>query len=68
MNGHEYCKRQLEKEGIAYKPLENGIRSCADPKRLQEICDGLTGEKIQALWDKWQAPSGSNRGRVPRHS
>ena len=22
VNGHEYCKRQLEKEGIAYEPLE----------------------------------------------
>lgn len=55
LNGHEYCKRQLEKEGIAYESLDNGIRSCADPKRLQEIADGLTGEKIQALWDKWHA-------------
>ena len=55
LNGHEYCKRQLEKEGIEYQPLENGVLSCANPQRLQEICDGLTADKIQRLWNKWQA-------------
>lgn len=55
LNGHEYCKRQLEKKGIEYQPLENGILSCADPKRLQQIADGLVAEKIQALWKKWEA-------------
>ena len=53
LNGHEYVKRQLVKEGIAFESLDNGIRSCADPKRLQEICDSLTPAKIQALWQKW---------------
>ena len=55
VNGHEYCKRQLEKEKIPFQPLENGILSCENPSRLQEICNELTSEKIQALWDKWQA-------------
>jgi len=55
LNGHEYCKRQLEKEGIEYQPLENGVLSCANPRRLHEICDGLTAGRIQALWNKWQA-------------
>jgi hypothetical protein len=27
--------------------------SCADPKRLQAICDGLSEEKIEALLRKW---------------
>jgi hypothetical protein len=53
LNGHEYAKRQLEKRGIAYEPLDNGILSCADPQELQKICDGLTPAKIQALWQKW---------------
>jgi len=53
LNGHEYVKRQLVKEGIAFESLDNGVRSCADPKRLQEICDSLTPAKIQALWQKW---------------
>jgi hypothetical protein len=53
INGHEYVKRQLAKEGIAFEPLDNGILSCADPKRLQEICDGLSAAKIDALLRKW---------------
>lgn len=53
INGHEYVKRQLAKEGIAYEPLDNGILTCADPQRLQELCDELTAEKIAALLRKW---------------
>jgi hypothetical protein len=55
INGHEYVKRQLTKEGVAFEPLDNGIRSCADPKRLQEICNGLSAAKINALLRKWLA-------------
>src|SRR5258708_4650493 len=55
INGHEYVKRQLAKEGIAFEPLDNGVLSCADPKRLQEICDGLSAAKINALLRKWLA-------------
>jgi hypothetical protein len=28
-------------EGIAYQALDNGFLSCAEPKKLQEICDSL---------------------------
>src|SRR5262245_3338735 len=55
LNGHEYVKRQLAKEGIAFEALDNGIRSCADPQRLQEICDGLSAAQIDALLRKWLA-------------
>ncbi|MBV9904247.1 MAG: hypothetical protein JO346_06660 [Alphaproteobacteria bacterium] len=55
INGHEYVKRQLTKEGIAFEPLDNGVLSCANPKRLQEICDGLSAAKINALLRKWLA-------------
>src|SRR5206468_4027741 len=41
LNGHEYAKRQLAKEGIAFEALDNGVLACANPQRLQEICDGL---------------------------
>jgi hypothetical protein len=53
LNGHEYAKRQLEREGIGYQALDNGIQSCANPKRLQSICDSLSDEKIDALLRKW---------------
>ena len=55
INGHEYVKRQLAKEGIAFEALDNGILSCADPKRLQQLCDGLSAAKIDALLRKWLA-------------
>jgi hypothetical protein len=55
LNGHEYVKRQLAKKGIAFEPLDNGILSCADPKRLQRIADGLSAAKIDALLRKWLA-------------
>jgi len=53
LNGHEYVKRQLEQQGIAYQALDNGILSCQDPQRLQALCDSLTAEKIEALLRKW---------------
>ncbi len=55
INGHEYVKRQLDKAGIAYEALDNGILSCEDPVRLQKICDGLSPAKIDALLRKWLA-------------
>jgi hypothetical protein len=55
INGHEYVKRQLAKEGIAFEALDNGILSCADPRRLQQLCDGLSAHKIDALLRKWLA-------------
>ena len=53
INGHEYVKRQLAKEGIAFEALDNGILRCADPKRLQQLCDGLSAARIDALLRKW---------------
>src|SRR6202158_534391 len=53
LNGHEYAKRQLAQEGIAFEALDNGILKCDDPKRLQAICDGLSAAKIDALLRKW---------------
>ena len=55
LNGHEYLKRQLAKEGIAFEALDNGILSCDDPQRLQEIADGLSAAPIDALLRKWLA-------------
>jgi hypothetical protein len=53
INGHEYAKRQLALEGIPFEALDNGVLSCGDPERLQEICDGLSPEKIDGLLRKW---------------
>ena len=54
LNGHEYLKRQLTKEKIAFEELDNGVLSCANPQRMQQIADGLSDQKIAALLAKWQ--------------
>jgi hypothetical protein len=55
INGHEYVKRQLAKERIAFEALDNGIPKCANPRRLQQLCDGLPAAKIDTLLRKWLA-------------
>src|SRR4029078_4180938 len=53
LNGHEYVKRHLAKEGIAFEALDNGVLYSANPKRMQAIADGLSPAKIDALLRKW---------------
>src|SRR5215468_2034976 len=53
LNGHEWAKRQLEKQGIAFETLDNGFRSCADAKKLQETCNRLGPEDIDRLLRTW---------------
>jgi len=53
LNGHEWAKRQLEKKEIDYEALDNGFLSCAEPNQLQEVCDALGPEHIEALFRKW---------------
>jgi hypothetical protein len=53
LNGHEYAKRQLTQQVITYQALDNGVLSCADPDKLQQICDGLSAKKINGLLRKW---------------
>jgi hypothetical protein len=48
INGHEYVKRQLAKERIAFEALDNGVLSCANPQRLQQLCDKLSAAKIDS--------------------
>ena len=55
INGHEYVKRQLAKEAIAFEALDNGVLSCTDPCRLQQLCNCLSAHKIDALLRKWLA-------------
>jgi len=53
LNGHEWAKRQLDKRGIAYEALDNGFLSCAEPEKLQQICDALGPEDIDRVFRKW---------------
>jgi hypothetical protein len=53
LNGHEWLKRQLTQRNISYEPLDNGIRSSADPARVQRIANTLDATKIDAVFRKW---------------
>ncbi len=53
LNGHEWLKRQLAKEGIGFQVLDNGFLSCEDPQRLQTLAKELGSQHIQAFLDKW---------------
>jgi hypothetical protein len=53
-NGHEYLKRQLQKEGIGFEELENGILRCDGRQRMQELAHGLNATRIEMFRQKWQ--------------
>jgi hypothetical protein len=53
VNGHEWAKRQLDKRGIAYTALDNGFLECSDPQALQEICNSLGAQQIEAFLARW---------------
>jgi hypothetical protein len=50
LNGHEWLKRQLTRQGIAYEPLDNGIRSAEAPARVQQIASDLDAPKVDAVF------------------
>lgn len=53
INGHEYLKCQLERRGIDYEALDNGISWCEDVPAAQRICDRFDEQKIEAFFRKW---------------
>jgi len=55
LNGHEFLKAQLAQAGIPFQALDNGLASCAQPKRAQALADGLSPQHIDALVRKWFA-------------
>jgi hypothetical protein len=53
LNGHEWVKQQLRRARIAFTSLDNGFLTCADPPRLQAICDQLGPRDLQQFFDRW---------------
>lgn len=53
LNGHEWAKQQLDKVGICFEALDNGFRSCEDPKALQRICDRLGSGAVKSFMWRW---------------
>ena len=73
LNGHEWAKRQAERAGIGYRPLDNGFRACDDPAALAAICERLSAREIEGVFRRWQTrlPSpftASDRRRGYRYS
>jgi hypothetical protein len=57
-NGHEWAKRQATREGVEFTALANGFATCAEPARLQDICDRFGPADVQGFFDRWI-------GRIP---
>jgi hypothetical protein len=55
LNGHEWVKRQLQRRGIPFTALDNGVLRCGDPEALQAVCDRLDEGAIEAFLARWQA-------------
>jgi hypothetical protein len=53
LNGHEWLKRQLTQRAIPFEPLDNGIRSSDEARRVQRIADTLDAANIDAVFRKW---------------
>jgi hypothetical protein len=54
LNGHEWAKRQLQRQRIRFAALDNGFLSCAKPHALQSICHRLSEADVEAFFTRWQ--------------
>jgi hypothetical protein len=55
LNGNEWAKQQAAQQGIAFKALDNGFASCANPESLAAICQSLSAEDVRMFFDRWIA-------------
>lgn len=55
LNGHEWLKRALARQGVRVVPLENGIRECSDPALAQRLALALGPEEVRAFFARWMA-------------
>jgi hypothetical protein len=53
LNGHEWVKQHLSRQGIGFESLDNGFLSCTQPQRLQAICERLGAADVQRFFDRW---------------
>jgi hypothetical protein len=73
LNGHEWAKRQAEREGISFEELDNGFRQAGDAEALAAICARLSAREVERFHRRWQArlPSpftAADRRRGYRHA
>jgi len=65
VNGHEWVKQHLRQAGIPFASLDNGFLSCADPIRLQAICDQLGPRDLQQFFDRCRPQGMATDQRAP---
>jgi hypothetical protein len=53
LNGHEWAKRQLQRQRLPFTALDNGFLSCATPDTLQTTCNRLTEADVEAFFTRW---------------
>lgn len=53
LNGHEWVKQQLRREGVAFESLDNGFLSCACPEQLDRLCESLGPTDVQTFYQRW---------------
>ena len=53
LNGHEWAKRQLDRMGVTYTPLDDGFASVDDARALHRACDRLSAAHVQRYFDRW---------------
>ena len=54
-NGHQWAKRQAQREGPPFAALANGFVACDDPAALQAVCDRFGPRDVQGFFDRWMA-------------
>lgn len=55
LNGHEWAKRQLTKEGIGFTELDNGFARCDAPARLQTIANRFGPAQVTDYVRRWSS-------------
>ena len=55
INGNHWAQHPATKARIGFTPLDNAFAPVEDPAGLQQICDRLGPDQINALLDKWLA-------------
>lgn len=55
LDGHEWLKRQLTRKRVRFEPLDNGIRACASPDRVQPLATQFDATTIDTVFRKWLA-------------
>jgi hypothetical protein len=46
LNQHHWLARRMREEGIGFQQCTNAFLRCANPARLQELCDSLTPRSV----------------------